>query len=149
MKFTTAIQQGESKNVAGIEVPPQVVDALGGGKRPLVKVTLNGYTYRSAVAVMGGSYMVSVSADTREKANVRGGDVVDVELELDTEKRGVEVPPDLAAALAADAAAEAFFDGLSNSNKKRFVLQVEDAKTTETRARRIEKFVGQLADGRA
>ena len=148
MKFRTEIQQGETKNVTGIEVPPNVVEALGGGKRPPVKVTLNGYTYRSTVAVMGGAYMVGVSADVREKANVKGGDVLEVEMVLDTEKREVEVPGDFAKALAANRAAKTFFEGLSNSNKKRFTLQVEDAKAPETRARRIEKFVAQLAERR-
>lgn len=148
MKFKTEIQQGETKNVTGIEVPPSVVEALGGGKRPPVKVTLNGYTYRSTVAVMGGAYMVGVSADVREKAKVKGGDVLEVEMVLDTDKREVEAPADFAKALGANKKAKAFFDGLSYSNKKRFVTQVEEAKAAETRARRIEKFVAQLADGR-
>src|SRR3712207_4820847 len=99
MRFRTEIRQGESKNVTGIEVPPDVVQALGAGKRPSVKVTINGYTYRSTVAVMGGRYMVGVSAETRDKAKVAGGDVVDVELELDTAPREVSVPADFAEAL--------------------------------------------------
>lgn len=148
MKFKAEIEQGESKNVTGIEIPPSVVEALGDGKRPPVKVTLNGYTYRSTVAVMGGAYMVGVSADVREKAKVRGGDVLEVEMVLDTEKREVEVPADFAKALGANKKAKAFFDGLSYSNKRRFTMQVEEAKAAETRARRIEKFVGQLAEGK-
>lgn len=149
MKFRTTIEQGESKNVTGIEIPAKVVEALGAGKRPPVKVTINGYTYRSTVAVMGGAYMVGVSADVREKAKVKGGDKVEVEIELDTEKREVVVPADLAKALAKNKAAQTFFDGLSYSNKRRFTAQVEGAKAPETRARRIEKFVAQLAEGRA
>ena len=148
MKFRTEIQQGESKNVTGIEVPPSVIEALGAGKRPAVKVTLKGYTYRSTVAVMGGAYMVGVSADVREKAGVKGGEVVDVELELDTEPREVEVPADLAAALKKDVAAKKFFEGLSYSNKRRIVLNVEGTKNPETRQRRIDKAVEQLREGR-
>ena len=148
MKFRTEIQQGESKNVTGIEVPPSVIEALGAGKRPAVKVTLKGYTYRSTVAVMGGAYMISVSAEVREKAGVKGGEVVDVELELDTAPREVEVPADLTAALKKDAAAQRFFDGLSYSNRRRIVLNVEGTKNPETRRRRIEKAVEQLREGR-
>ena len=147
MKFRTEIQQGETKNVTGIEVPPSVIEALGAGKRPAVKVTLNGYTYRSSVAVMGGAYMIGVSAEVREKAGVKGGDVVDVRLELDTEPREVEVPADLTKALAKDAAAKRFFEGLSYSNKRRIVLNVEGTKNPETRRRRIEKAVEQLREG--
>ena len=149
MKFRTEIQKGESKNTTGIEVPPKVVEALGAGKRPPVKVTIKGYTYRNTVAVMGGVYMVGVSAEVREKAGVKGGEVVDVELELDTEPREVEVPIDLTKALGKDAAAKRFFEGLSYSNKRRIVLNVEGTKNPETRQRRIEKAVEQLREGRA
>src|SRR5687767_4338339 len=99
MKFHTTLKQEAGRTVTGIEVPPEVVDALGSGKRPAVKVTLNGYTYRSTVAVMGGVYMIGVSAEHRTGAGVKAGDVLDVDLELDTEKREVDVPPDLAAAI--------------------------------------------------
>lgn len=149
MKFRTEIQQGESKNTTGIEVPPSVIEALGAGKRPPVQVTINGYTYRSTVAVMGGASMVGVSAEVREKAGVKGGDVVDVTMELDTEPREVAVPADLATALGKDAAAKRFFEGLSYSNKRRIVLNVEGTKNPETRQRRIEKAVALLREGRS
>jgi len=148
MKFRTKIEQGESKNVTGIEVPEKIIEALGGGKRPPVKVTINGYTYRNTIAVMGGAYMLSVSAETREKAEVKGGDVVDVDIVLDTEPREVTVPPDLGKALGRDKKAKTFFDGLSYSNKRRLVSNIEGAKTAETRERRIAKTVEQLSEGR-
>ena len=148
MKFRAEIEQGSSKNVTGIEVPASVVEALGAGKRPPVKVTINGYTYRNTVAVMGGAYMLSVSAEVREKTGVKGGDTVDVTLELDTEPREVEVPADLAKALAGDEKAKKFFEGLSYSNKRRIVLSIEGAKAAETRQRRVEKSVELLRDGR-
>ncbi|MGI8423200.1 MAG: YdeI/OmpD-associated family protein [Chloroflexota bacterium] len=148
MKFRTEIEQGSSKNVTGIEVPEKIVEALGAGKRPPVKVTINGYTYRNTIAVMGGAYMLSVSAEVREHAGVKGGDKVDVDIELDTEPREVTVPPDLAKALARDTKAKKFFDGLSYSNKRRIVGNVEGAKTAETRTRRIEKSVEMLREGR-
>jgi len=111
-------------------------------------VTINGYTYRSSVAPMGGVFMIGVSEDVRRNAGVAGGDVVDVELELDTAPREVEVPADLAAALDAEPAARATFDRLSYSNKSWHTLQIDGAKTDETRQRRIAKSVEALRDGR-
>ena len=147
MRFRTTIQQS-GKTATGIQVPEQVVEALGAGKRPAVKVTLNGYTYRSTVAVLGGRYMVGVSAEHRAGAGVAGGDEVDVDIELDTAPREVLVPADLAAALDAEPAARRTFDGLSYSNKSWHVLQVEGAKTDETRQRRIDRSVDILKQGR-
>jgi Bacteriocin-protection, YdeI or OmpD-Associated/Domain of unknown function (DUF1905) len=148
MRFHTTILQG-AKTATGIQVPDEVVAALGSGRRPPVKVTINGYTYRSTVAVMGGAYMVGVSAEHRAGAGVAGGDEVDVDLELDTAPREVEVPPDLAAALDAEPAARSTFDGLSYSNRSWHVLQVTGAKTEETRQRRIARSVDLLKQGRA
>jgi hypothetical protein len=147
MRFRTTVLQG-GKTATGIEVPAKVVEALGSGKRPAVKVTINGYTYRSTVAVMGGVYMVGVSAEHREGAGVRGGDKVDVDIELDTAPRTVKVPADLAAALDAAPKARRTFDALSYSNKSWHVLQVTGAKTDETRQRRIAKSVATLKEGR-
>ena len=148
MKFRAEVEQGSTKNVTGIEVPAKIVEALGAGKRPPVKVTINGYTYRNTIAVMDGAYMFSVSAEVREKAGVKGGDKVDVDIELDTEPREVTVPPDLSKALARDKKAKAFFEGLSYSNKRRLVLNIEGAKAAETRERRVAKTVAQLAEGK-
>jgi hypothetical protein len=147
MQFRTTIVQS-GKNTTGIQVPDEVVAALGSGKRPAVKVTVNGYSYRSTVASMGGVFMVSLSAEHRAGAGVGGGDEVDVDLELDTAPREVAVPPDLAAALAAEPAARATFDGLSYSNRSWHVLQVTGAKSDETRQRRIAKSVDALKQGR-
>ncbi len=147
MRFRTTILQGD-KTATGIRVPDDVVEALGKGKRPPVRVTLKGYTYRSTVAVMDGTYMVGVSADVRAAAGVAGGEELDVDIELDTEKREVSLPPDLAAALDADPDARRTFDGLSYSNKSWHVLQTDGAKTDETRARRIAKSVEALSAGK-
>jgi hypothetical protein len=148
VRFRTTIQQS-GKTTTGIQVPEQVIEALGSGKRPAVKVTINGYSYRSTVAVLGGRYMVGVSAEHRAGAGVAGGDEVDVDIELDTAPREVRVPADLAAALDAEPAARRAFDGLSYSNKSWHVLQVEGAKTDETRQRRISRSVDILRQGRA
>ncbi len=147
MRFSAVIEQG-GKTATGIQVPEEVVTGLGSSKKPAVRVTLRGYTYRTTVAVMGGRFMIPVSAEIRENAGVAGGDQVDVEIELDTEPREVSVPPDFTQALNGDAKAREFFDRLSYSNKRRIVLSIDGAKTAETRQRRIEKAVRTLGDGR-
>ena len=146
MRFRTTILQG-GKTTTGIEVPPEVVEALGKGKRPPVRVTINGATYRSSIAVMGGRFMVGVSAENRAVTGVKGGDIVDVEIDLDTEKRGVTVPPDLQQALDGDLVAKEAFARLAYSHQLRHVLAVTDARTPETRQRRIEKAIEMLRDG--
>jgi hypothetical protein len=147
MRFHTTILQA-GKTATGIRIPDEIVEALGAGRKPPIRVTINGYTYRSTVAVMGGDYMVGVNADNRAGAGVAGGDEVDVDIELDTAPREVSVPADLAAALDAEPAARRTFDALSYSNKSWHTLQAEGAKTDETRQRRIARSVEILREGR-
>jgi hypothetical protein len=147
MRFRTTILQ-TGKTAAGFEVPAEVVEALGSGKRPKVLVTIRGYTYRNTVAVMGGVYMIGVAAEHRAASGVKGGDVVEVDLELDTAPREVAVPADFAAALAAEPDAARTFEGLSYSNKSWHTYQIEDAKTDETRQRRIARSIAALREGR-
>jgi hypothetical protein len=147
MQFRTTILQS-GPTATGIRVPDEVVESLGAGRRPAVKVTINGFTFRSSIAVMGGDSMVGVSAENRAGAGVAGGDEVDVDIELDTAPREVTVPPELAAALEAEPAAKATFDRLSYSNKSWHVLQVAGAKTDETRQRRIARSIEALREGR-
>jgi hypothetical protein len=147
MRFRATILQS-GKTTTGFQVPDEIVDALGRGKRPAVTVTINGFTYRNTVAVMDGVYMIGVSAENRAGAGVRGGDVVDVEIELDTAPREVDVPGDFAAALDAEPDARRTFDALSYSNKSWHTLQIAGAKSDETRQRRIAKSVAILRDGR-
>ena len=146
VKFNTTIFQ--SGNNTGIPVPEDVVEKLGAGKRPAVTVTLNGFTYRSTVAVMGGQYLIPLSAERRTDAKVKGGDKLDVTLELDTAPREVELPEDFKKALNKEKAALKFFEGLSYSAKLRYVLPIGQAKTEETRQRRIEKAVSDLKAGK-
>jgi hypothetical protein len=148
VRFRTKVEQG-GKTATGFRVPAEVVEALGAGKRPPVRVTINGYTYRNTVAVMGGAYMIGVSAENRAGAGVAGGDEVEVDLELDTAPREVAVPVDLADALDAEPEARRTFDALSYSNRSWHVLSIDGAKTPETRRRRIEKSVSALREGRA
>lgn len=131
----------------GIPVPAEVVEELGAGKRPPVRVTIDDrYTYRSSVAPRGGEYLVSLSAEHREAAGVVAGDEVRVHLELDTDPREVTVPADLALALEEQPEARAFFDELSYSHQQWYVLPIEQAKKAETRQRRVEKAVALLKD---
>ena len=147
MRFrTTVLQTG--KTTTGIEVPPEIVESLGRGKRPPVTVTINGYTYRNTVAVMDGVYMIGISAEHRAGTRVKGGDLVEVDIELDTAPRDVEIPADFAAALDAVPEARRAFDALSYSNKSWHTLQFAGAKSDETRQRRIAKSVQALAEGR-
>jgi hypothetical protein len=147
MKIRALLLQS-GKTAVGFSVPEDVVLALGKGKRPPVNVTINGYTYRSTVAPMGGGYMVGVSAENRAAAGVAGGETHDIELTLDTAPREVELPGDFAVALAGDPEARRTFDGLSPSNKGYYVTLIEGAKTDETRQRRIEKSIATLHEGR-
>jgi hypothetical protein len=135
-------------NNTGIVVPPEVLERLGAGRRPPVLVDLDGYTYRSTAGVMGGQSMIGVSAAVRKATGLKGGDPVRVTLTVADTPREVDVPDDLAAALAADEQAQAFFATLSNSLQRYHVDTVNAAKTPETRQRRIAKAVALLADGR-
>ena len=139
---TTILQTG--KNTAGIQVPEEIIEQLGSGKRPLVRVTINKYTYRSAVAVMDSKYMISFSSEHREAAGVQGGEETDVTLELDLEPRTVEIPKDLNDALIKAKALDAF-EKSAPSMKKEYVRQVEEAKAQETRERRIAKIIEKLS----
>jgi Domain of unknown function (DUF1905)/Bacteriocin-protection, YdeI or OmpD-Associated len=143
MRFRTKLLQA-GKTATGIQIPPAVVEALNAGKRPAVRVVINGYAYRSTVAVMGGKFMLGVSADVRQAAGVAGGDELDVELELDTLPREVPVPIELQQALDAEPRAKRSFELLSNSKKQRFTLPIEKAKTAETRRRNVEKAMSEL-----
>ncbi|MYW98613.1 YdeI/OmpD-associated family protein [Streptomyces sp. PgraA7] len=142
MKFSTTMFQ--TGNNTGIEVPEDVVEALGAGKRPPVNVTVNGYAYRSTIAPMGGQYLIPFSADKRKATGIGGGDAIEVELTLDTAPRTVEPPEDLAVALAAAPGAAEAFAALAPSRRKAHVASVEGAKTDATRERRIAKVVAEL-----
>jgi hypothetical protein len=147
VRFRATLEQS-GKTATGVEVPSTVVDGLGAGKRPAVWVTINGHSYRSSIASMGGRFMLGVSAENREKARVAGGDVIDVDVQLDTAPRTVDVPKDFAAALRKEPKAKATFDGLSYSNQGWHVSSIEGAKTEETRQRRIAKSIAALRDGK-
>jgi hypothetical protein len=141
--FITAVTQEEGMNATGLPIPAEAVATLDSGKRPKVKVSFNGYTYRSTVAAYGDVFMIPLSKEHRDAAGVQAGDQVEVTLELDTEPRTVEVPDDLAMALE-EGGVTAVFDALAPSKRKEHVRQVTSAKAEETRQRRIAKIVATL-----
>jgi hypothetical protein len=145
--FTTSVLQEEGMQATGIRVPAEIIPSFGMGKKPKVKVTLNGYSYRTTIAPYGDVFMLPLSKEHRTAAGVKAGDLVEVTLEPDLEPRTVEVPADLAEAMAEAPGARAAFDAHSYSSRKEFVRQVEDAKTPETRARRIAVVLTKLTGG--
>jgi len=147
MRFRTNIRQSDGA-ATGIVIPDDVIASLGAGKKPAVRISVNGYAYRSTVATVDGRYMVGFSAAHRAASGLAGGDEVEVEIELDTEPRVVEVPDDLQKALDAEPRAKPTFERLSNSLKGYHVAQVVGARTDETRQRRIEKSVAVLREGK-
>ena len=127
----------------GIPVPPEVLESLGGGRRPAVAVVVNGYRYSSTVGSMGGEALIPFSSERRAESGIAGGDELTVSLELDAAPRETPVPDDLAAALAA-ADVRAAFDALAPSRRKAHVVSVESAKAAGTRARRVAAVVESL-----
>jgi len=146
MKFDSFIHLA-GKAATGIPVPEEVLTELGAGKRPAVKVTIQGFTFRSTVGSMNGKYNIPVSAERREKARVVPGQEVEVEIEVDNEPRTIDIPPELAAALAKDKEAAKVFSALSNSRKRLLVDPIEQAKSEETRNRRVSFAVEKLKEG--
>ena len=144
MRFETTVELG-GKTATGLRVPSEVVDALGSGKRPAVTVTIGRHTYRSTIATMGGAFFIPLSAENRTAAGVAAGDQVDVQVELDTEPRVLEVPADFAAALDAAPVARTAFDKMSYSHRRQWTMSIDDAKTPATRQRRIDKAITELS----
>lgn len=148
MRFRAELASA-GKTTTGFEVPEEIVQRLGGGGHPKVAVTVNGFAFRTSIAKMGGRFLLGVSADRRTQAGIEAGQVLDVDVVLDTEARQVDLPDDLAAALAADTRAKTFWDTLSHSKQSWHVHQVTSAKKAETRAARVRKSVTMLSEGRA
>ena len=147
MRFRTKVLL-EGKTATGLQVPNDVVAGLGAGKRPAVRITINGYSYRTTAMFMGGRFLVPLAAEHRDGAGVSAGEEIDVDIELDTAVREVIVPADLATALAGQPSVQAFFDQLSFTHRKEWVRWIEDAKKPETRQARLIKTIDELRDGR-
>jgi hypothetical protein len=147
MRFTGPLILS-GKTSTGIRVSEDIVSALGKSRKPPVRVTVNGHTWRSSIAFMGGEFWLGVSAENRAAAGVEAGDEIEVEVEPDTEPRELEIPPDVAEALDREPEARKYFETLSYSNKRRHILAIEGAKAADTRQRRIDKSVAMFREGR-
>ena len=147
VRFQTTVELG-GKTATGMQIPDDVVATLGPGRRPAVRITVGGHTYRTTVASMGGRFLVPLSAENRAAAGVAAGDEVDVDIELDEAPREIAVPDDLAAALATDDQARTYFDSLAFTHRKEWVRWIEEAKKPETRTARVVKTVQSLREGK-
>ena len=145
MKFRAEVEPHE--RMRGLEVPREVVEALGGGKRPPVTIHINGHSWKSRVAIMRGRNLIGLSKANREAARLVVGEEVEVELLLDTEPRVVVEPPELTLALDADPVARAAYDRLAHTHRREIVLAIDGAKKPETRARRVATAVARLRSG--
>jgi len=125
------------------EVPFDVKKEFGKA-RPPVKVSLDGYSYRSTVSVYGGKYYLPVRREHREEAGLKAGDIINVTVALDTEARTVTPPPELSAAFKKNRAAKELWERLSYTHKKEHAEAILQAKKPETRARRVEKTLAML-----
>lgn len=146
MRFRTTVVLG-GKTATGLPVPAEVVAELDGGRQPKVQVTIGGHTYRSTIASRGGQFLIPLSAENRVPAGVAAGDEVDVDIVLDAAPREVEVPADLASALATDPEAQRLFDRLSFTHRKEYVRWIEEAKKPETRQNRVAKTLERVKGG--
>ncbi|WP_330300334.1 YdeI/OmpD-associated family protein [Streptomyces sp. NBC_00503] len=142
MKFRAHVEPPEP--MRGLEVPPEVVAALGAGARPPVTITINGHSWKSRIAFLRGRHLIGLSNANRQAAGITTGDEAEIELDLDTEPRVVIEPPDFAQALDEDPAARAAYDNLAYSHKREHVRAIESAKKPDTRQRRIDKAITTL-----
>ena len=138
---TTIVREG---SMCFIPLPFDPAPAFGRVRAP-VKVTLNGYTYRSTIASMGGCVCIPLRKSNREAAGLEGGETIDVRVELDTEKREITPPRDLTKALKATPSAWERWQELSYSHQREYVEAIEEAKKAATRERRIEAAVRAMA----
>ncbi len=147
-RFRVLLEKHESSEATGIKIPFDVEKVFGTRARVPVCGTINGFSFRSSIFPMGGGHYMAVNKETREGAKAKGGDTVSVRMERDEEPRTITPPPDLARALKANKAAQAMWDKLSYTHRKEHAKAIEEAKRPETRARRIERAVAQLAAGK-
>jgi hypothetical protein len=147
-RFRALLEKHETSAATVITIPFDVPAAFGTRARVPVRGTINNFPYRSSIVPMGGKFILVVNKELRAGANATAGDTVSMTLERDDEPRIITPPADLARALEANPAAQAAWDKLSYTHQKEHARAVEEAKRPDTRARRIEKAVAQLAEGK-
>jgi hypothetical protein len=128
----------------GLEVPEEIVTALGAGKRPNITITINGHSWNSRMAIMRGRYLIGLSTANRQAAGVATGDDIEVTVELDSALRVVVEPAELSRALRLNPLARRAYDRLTYSRRREMVRGIESAKRLETRSLRVEKAVALL-----
>src|SRR5215472_14478892 len=143
-----AVLQARGPAAAVVLDESQVAAVGEGAKRFPVAATVNGYTWRTSVARMGGEYLVGLNRQVREAAGVQAGDEAEVSIELDQAPREVEVPEALAAALAADPQAAASFERMAFTHRKEYARWIAEAKRAETRQRRVAQAVEMIRAGK-
>jgi hypothetical protein len=141
-----AVLELRGKTATGIVIPGKIVEKLDSGKKPKVVVVVNGYTFRSSIAFMGGEFLLGFSADVRKAAKIAAGDAIDVQLKLDTEERKVTVPADLQELLNKNSKLQHTFQSLSFSKQRALVEPIEAAKANDTRNNRIRKVIDMLGE---
>ncbi|HEY1402730.1 MAG TPA: YdeI/OmpD-associated family protein [Pyrinomonadaceae bacterium] len=147
-RFRALLEKHENSEATGITIPFDVPATFGTRARVPVRGTINGFPYRSSIVPMGGNFMMAVNKELRAGANAKGGDTVSITMERDDEPRTITPPADLARALKANRTAQAAWDKLSYTHQKEHARAVEEAVRPETRVRRIEKAISQLAEGK-
>jgi hypothetical protein len=147
-RFRVLLEKHENSEATGITIPFDVEKTYGTRSRVPVRGTINGFPYRGTIFPMGGKYIFVVNRELRTNAKVKGGEQISVTMERDDEPRIITPPADLARALRANRTAQAAWDKLSYTHQKEHARAVEDAKRPETRVRRIEKAIAQLAEGK-
>ncbi len=147
-RFRVLLEKHGSSEATGITIPFDVEKVFGARTRVPVRGAINGFAFRSSIFPMGGRYMMAVNKEMRAGANVKGGETIFVTMERDEEPRIITPPEDFARALKAHKAAQATWDKLSYTHRKEHARAIEDAKRPETRQRRIEKAIAQLAEGK-
>ena len=146
VRFDTSVTQ--SGNNTGVVVPRELIEVLGAGQRPPLLVAVNGYEYRTTVGVMRGQHLVGISAAVRSATGLADGDAVSVTLTLAESPREAVLPADLTQALAAHSGTAAYFAGLSNSVQRFHIDNINGAKTSDTRKRRIDRAVSLFQEGK-
>jgi hypothetical protein len=136
--YKTTIVRDGSMCIIPVPFDPKPVF---GKVRASVKVTLNGYTFRSTIAAMGGPFCIPFRKSNREAAGLEGGETLQVRLELDTDTRDMTPPKDFVKALKAAPPAWDRWPEMSYTHRREYVEAIEGAKTPETRVRRIENAV--------
>jgi hypothetical protein len=142
--FVTTVLQAPGMKATGLPIPTEVIEELGSSNKPAVTVAIGDYSYRSTVASRYGGFIVSLSAEHRGKLGLAAGDEVTVTLALDTAERTVVVPDDLAEVLDSAPGRRSAFDSLAPSRRAAIVAGIEAAKTSETRARRVDAALSAL-----